>query len=232
MKKISECILLLLFLSRFFAACDENTEDPSTVTSFATFEEVKGAEQFPFSGELFTFVELGSAYVDPGVRVTENGTDVSDKVTVAGTVDPRQTGIYRVTYRVNNRDGFPASVVRNVIVSDSEHAPETDLSGEYVSNYSEVGTQIYKMHPGVFFLNDFMGFGFVNINAGNMAAAFGGYFLLLPDNTIRSLYSYASGFGATGEMADGRYDPEEGSISYTFRAAAIGVEYPVNLKIK
>lgn len=233
MKSISKYILLLLlFSSQLFVACDESTEDPSTITYFAIFEEVKGAEQFSFSSDLFTFVELGGTYTDPGVVVTEGGEDVADKVVVNGTVNPQQAGIYRIQYSVNNKDGFPASVVRNVIVSDMENAPETDLSGDYISPYSATGTKIYKMRPGVFFLNDFMGFGFVNANAGNMAAAFGGYFLLLPDNTIRSLYSYASGFGATGEMVNGRYDPATRTISYTFVAAAIGVQYNISLKIK
>jgi hypothetical protein len=113
----------LIIASLFFLlSCDKETEDISRITYYCELDLKGGAVEF---------VSLGGTYAESGWVATEDGKDVSDKVTVLGKdkINTQVAGLYRLDYSVNNSDGYPTSVSRNVAVVAA--LPTTDLSGEY-----------------------------------------------------------------------------------------------------
>src|SRR5689334_8129358 len=110
MKQIS--LVLSIFALGLFTACNKNdinnTEDKvgiSRVTRFAVIT---------MNGEDVVTVPAGTVYNDPGATAVEGG--VSTPVTTSNPVDVNTPGIYTVTYTAVNKDSFPASASRTVVV--------------------------------------------------------------------------------------------------------------------
>lgn len=125
MKRI---IFITTIISCFFiASCNKvdinNTADKvgiSRVTNFATFK---------MNGNQYMAVVQGSSFTDPGTKAFEAGTEIP--VTVSGTVNTGQVGLYVITYSATNKDGYSSSITRNVVVLPSHENPGVDLSGKY-----------------------------------------------------------------------------------------------------
>lgn len=63
------------------------------------------------------YVKVGTAYVDPGYTASDNiDGDVTAKVSVSGSVNTSQMGIYPVTYTVTDAFGNRSNATRNVYV--------------------------------------------------------------------------------------------------------------------
>jgi len=81
----------------------------------------------------------GSDFADPGFTATDEcDGDLTDKVTVEGTVDGHTYGTYTLTYRVSDSSGNAAEVTRTVRIADIT-APVISLRGE-ASSYILIGT--------------------------------------------------------------------------------------------
>ncbi len=107
---MKKSIIYTLVLSTFlFIGCDnESTGDVSSVTNFAVVEPL---------GDPIVFVESGTTYTDPGVSATIAGAQVPFET--IGSVDTSTPGIYDLTYRVVNDDGFAADAFRTVYVYEN-----------------------------------------------------------------------------------------------------------------
>jgi len=58
---------------------------------------------FELYGEEYTYHNLGTPYFDPGVKVIDNGIDVSSSVIVTGEVKVSEEGIYKKTYTYKDK---------------------------------------------------------------------------------------------------------------------------------
>ncbi len=68
-------------------------------------------------GETEIKLKAGQSYQEPGFKANDNcDGDVTDKVTVSGTVDTTKGGTYTITYTVTDAHGNKAEVTRKVIV--------------------------------------------------------------------------------------------------------------------
>lgn len=77
------------------------------------------------SGKSSLSVELGSTYAEPGYTATDNcDGDITDLVTVTGTVNTKKAGTYKLEYTVQDNYENTASVTRTVKVYEPE--PETE----------------------------------------------------------------------------------------------------------
>lgn len=147
-------ILGLGILGLTFSSCEKepsfNYPDgevgTSKVTVYATLNLL---------GAKTVVVVKGAAFADPGVTAVEGTTPLTPVVT--GTVNVNTVGVYKITYTATNKDGFPASVVRNVIVADTKaDAIANDFSGTYrrstngaLSVWTKVGAGVYSVvDPG------------------------------------------------------------------------------------
>ena len=134
--------LFYSLLTILFVACNKNeihnTEDQvgiSRVTHFAVLQ---------MSGPAYMSVVQGSTFTDPGVKAYEGSTEIP--VTVTGSVNTDQEGLYILTYSATNKDGYPATATRKVVVIASHEMPDVDLSGKYdyvgSSTYTSTVTKV------------------------------------------------------------------------------------------
>lgn len=87
--------------------------------STSTKPEVKpqGNITLKLNGNATVYVVEGGSYKDAGAKATDNnGTNVSSKITVSGSVNTNVAGTYKITYSIKNYNGETLTVVRNVIV--------------------------------------------------------------------------------------------------------------------
>lgn len=202
-----------------FSACeDETSQDPSTITYYATLE---------LQGDELLFWDMNTPYVDPGYVSEMQGEDVTDQVVVTGNVDYTKAGIYDLVYTMTNKDGFSVTRSRTVMVSDPTPSPIAsgywtvapgsyrDYWGSSQTPFSGYQVIILQLNPGHFYISDFMG-GYYDQRAGyGSDYAMVGEFQLNADNTITPLKSSVKGWGdAMDEMRNGQCDPETGVVSY------------------
>ena len=228
-------VLVLIFFTALPSGCEKDltSEGVSKQTYYVTFELN--------SGSLVTS-PLGTAFSDPGLTAMEGQTDVTNQVTVTGSVNTNAVGLYTLTYSATNVDGFAASVSRSVIVFDPA-APPTDISGNYLSNvtrvspsraFTNLSVEITKTAPGIFHVSDLLG-GFYDQGSNYLygpAYAMNGFLQLNADNSLSYLSSYCPGFGdSLNDLADGVYNPVTNEITWTAFYTTSNYEYLITLAL-
>jgi hypothetical protein len=122
----------LAILGLTFSSCEkepsfnypEGTVGISKVTVYPTLE-LKGTKRI--------ILAKGAAFTDPGVTALE-GTNVLTPA-ITGLPDMTTAGLYTIKYVATNKDGFTASITRQVLVYDpASSAAANDLSGNYARN--------------------------------------------------------------------------------------------------
>jgi hypothetical protein len=217
MKTIFSNLILISFLA-FIQSCEKelSSEGVSKLTYYVTIELTHGS---------IVTNPKGSAFVDPGYKAMEGPTDVTGKVVVDGSVDVSKVGLYELTYKVSNTDGFVSSVSRTVIVYDPA-APSTDITGNYLSDVSRISparaftglnVRIVKKAPGIFYVSDLLG-GYYDQGSNYLygeAFALTGFVQLNADNSLTYISSYNAGWGdSANSFSDGLYNPVTKGISW------------------
>lgn len=122
LSKIYRFLLGLAFLA-FLNSCSEEAPIESEITYYPTFEVVGGQ---------YIMVESGTTFNDPGVIASAGEDELP--VTISGSVNTSQIGVYALSYSATNDDGFSASTSRYVLVTnDPGLIAGNDLSGAYTS---------------------------------------------------------------------------------------------------
>ena len=211
------------------AACDKETEGLSRITYFCELD---------LKGDAMEFAPLGGTFTEPGWVASENGEDVTDRVTITGTVNTNVAGLYRLVYSVDNTDGFPKTAVRQVVVYDV--TPSDLKTGFYeissLSNRTSFGSGpggagsaefktsptilIYQTSPGKFYISDFIG-GYYEVGRGyGPTYAMVGSFQLNSDNTLKLISSKIAGWGdGLDDLVNGVLDAENQTLTYTAQYA-------------
>lgn len=196
-------ILLYSFLLTILVgavSCDEESEDISTVTTYATIEF-----------DEFVVLSLGEAFT-PSATAFEGETEVD--VLVSGSIDVNTIGVYVIDYSAVNSDGFSAASSQTVIVYDPSVIP-TDVTGAIQDkgrNERKATITLVDGTTNIFFCTDF---------------AFGGtfpmYFTMDGDTMIVIPQSFV--FGVTS--VDATYDPaaKEYAIVVNPQGFAYNFEY-------
>ena len=127
-------------------SCTEESPIESTITYFPTFEY-----------ESLVVVEVGSSYT-PSVKAFEGDTEID--VTISGTFDTSQVGVYNLSFSATNSDGYPGTAGQTIVV----HNPSiigTDVSGEIIDANNSTRDGVITLVEGttsIFLASDF-GFG-------------------------------------------------------------------------
>jgi hypothetical protein len=177
MKKIIPLFYSLLVV--LFLACNKddihNTEDKVGISRVTHFPVLT------LNGDRYMMIEVGSSFTDPGIVATEGGAPIP--YTTDGSVNASEVGVYGLTYTAVNKDGFPASLERTVIVySTDASAAAHDLSGNYLRSNGQVSTWT-KIGPGVYtVLNP----GGSSVGTSLLVVAFNqtGYTIHIPSQTL------------------------------------------------
>ena len=138
--------LFYSLLAILFVACNKdeihNTEDQVGISRVTHFPVLT------LNGDRYMTIEEGGTFTDPGIKATEGGADIP--YTTDGSVNTGEVGVYDLTYSAVNKDGFPASLTRTVIVYSTETSgAANDLSGTYIRT-NGVSSTWTKIAPGVY----------------------------------------------------------------------------------
>jgi len=220
MKNIFRTIVFLLATVLVTSCQDITTKGVTKITYYCTLS---------LNGDPVMFVGMGGSYNEPGWTADNNGTDVSDQVTVSGSVNAKVAGLYTLTYSILNADGFAKTATRQVVVYDT--TPSAIESGFYDISPSSNrnGTTIYggaftiliyQVSPGKFYVSDLFG-GYYEQRAGyGSNYAMVGHIALAADNTITLLDSHVAGWGDSLDgMTDGSCDPDTNTVKWTAQYA-------------
>ena len=139
--------LFYSLLAVLFVACNKdeihNTDDKVGISRVTHFPVLT------LNGDRYMTLEAGGTFTDPGIVATEGGATIP--YTTEGSVNTGEVGVYDITYTAVNKDGFPASLTRTVVVYSTEAgAAANDLSGTYVRTSNGVESTWTKIAPGVY----------------------------------------------------------------------------------
>ncbi len=134
-------LLIIVVIISCFTSCEkEESAGISRLTQFATFT-LKGDER--------VFIMKGSPFVDPGVEAKEGDNVLT--VSTSGLPDVNQPGVYNVSYKATNKDGFQAVASRVVIVYATDAtAIGNDFTGKYARTSNASLAVWTKIAPGVY----------------------------------------------------------------------------------
>ncbi len=147
----------MMTLVATLAACNNDlaTEGLSRITYFP---------EFVLEGEDWYLIDEGEDFVDPGIKVLEQGQEIPFTQTFTGRYsgyvgseigsEPDQ---YTLTYRAVNQEGFPATTSRTVVAVNTGDLVNS-ISGAYWSDavrvtgvsYDPVLVLIWEVEPNVY----------------------------------------------------------------------------------
>jgi len=199
--------LFCSLLAVLFVACNKdeihNTEDQVGISRVVQFAVLQ------MSGSEYMSVVKGSTFTDPGVKAFEGSNEIP--VTITGSVNTDETGLYILTYSATNTDGFSATTTRTVVVIASNELPDVDLSGKY----DYVGSSTYtstvtKVAEGTYTTD----------NAWSGATVIPLVFVSLDGATI-SIPDQSTAYGAAS--GTGTYNGGTGKLVYTISIPSQGL---------
>ncbi len=215
--KLMKYSLVLVSAVLLLASCDKDSEGLSKVTYYC---------DLTLKGSATELVSIGGTYSDPGWEALENGEDISGNVEVSGTVKMNEAGLYKLTYKINNSDGYPTTATRQVVVCDVTSSPIASgvytvsttsrrtpgSSAEYANGNSLL---IYQVSPGKFYISDFIG-GYYDKGRGyGSDYACPGHFTLESDNSITLVDgAMTDGFGGDVDSLVGSYDAATNTLTF------------------
>jgi len=133
-------LIILIAFVLSFTSCEKETEGVSKETTFPIMTR---------NGDEFVYLTKGATFNDPGVTAKEGDTELT--VTSTGAVNTSVAGVYTITYSAVNSDGFPGSILRKVVVSDtSPEAALINLSGNYARSTNGSVAVWTRVAPGVY----------------------------------------------------------------------------------
>ena len=170
--------LFYSLLAVLFVACNKdeihNTEDQVGISRVTHFPVLT------LNGDRYMTIEEGGTFTDPGIIATEGGADIP--YTTDGSVNTGEVGVYDLTYSAVNKDGFPASLTRTVIIYSTETSgAANDLSGTYIRT-NGIPSVWTKIAPGVYTV--FNPGGAAGTNLTVIAFNQTGYTIHIPEQTI------------------------------------------------
>lgn len=219
MKKNILFMTMLALVGMLLTSCsDDTSEGQSRITYYPSIE---------LEGDSYLVWEKGKAYEEPGYTSVMNGEDVSDKVTVSGSVDTSKSGIYKLTYTtMKNEDGFDASTSRTVVVLDPNSAIEgfwhVDGDKSYreydganvVYNRTNLEILIIDNGDGTLTVDDLLGGWYCQRAGYGDSYALAGTLGIDADGNLSYIESYLIGWADSATGLTGKYDAATNHISW------------------
>ena len=230
MKKNILYSMILVLTTMFASSCvNDSTEGLTSITYYPTLT---------LEGESFVVAEKGTAFQDPGYLATLQGEDVTDQVEITSNINTNQSGLYSISYKIVNEDGFAKTASRQVLVVD----PNDPIEGVYYTtsdSYRNSGGKItvygasYMLYilsnsDGTYTINDMLG-GYYEKRAGyGSAYAMVGDFTVAGDGTITALSGDVAGWGDSMDyLEEGKFDAATGTISW--KVGYAGMDFYVTM---
>ncbi|HTM91046.1 MAG TPA: immunoglobulin-like domain-containing protein [Flavisolibacter sp.] len=204
MKKIIPLIIIIVGFG--FSSCEKD-EIHNTDTKVG-ISDVTVYPVLTMAGSPYVSIVQGGTYTEAGVTAKE-GTSTID-VTTTGSVNTGQPGLYVITYSATNKDGFPATVSRTVVVLSAHENAGVDLSGKYDYVAGGYTSTVTKVAEGVYTTD----------NVWNAATIIPVVFISLDGLTI-SVPNQNTGYGPI--FGTGTYNPATKRLVYTLNLPNYGI---------
>lgn len=96
-----------------------STSPSPSVSPSPSSKPESGNITLTLNGNSIVYVSEGSTYKELGAKAIDNkGKDLSDQITISGSVNTNEAGTYRITYSIKNYNGDILTVIRNVVVQN------------------------------------------------------------------------------------------------------------------
>ena len=93
------------------------------------------APTITLNGDSNMTLNIGDSYTERGATAKdEKDGDISNKITISGTVNTSRAGTYTVTYSVTNSNGKSSTVKRIIVVKDTSSSSNENTSSSNTSN--------------------------------------------------------------------------------------------------
>lgn len=204
MKKIIPLIIIVLAFG--FSSCKKD-EIHNTDTKVG-ISDVTVYPVLTMAGSPYVSIVKGDTYTEAGVTAKEGTSTIN--VTTTGSVNTNQPGLYVITYSATNKDGFPATVSRTVVVLSAHENPGVDLSGKYDYVAGGYTSTVTKVAEGVYTTD----------NVWNAATIIPVVFISLDGLTI-SVPNQSTGYGPI--FGTGTYNPATKRLVYTLSLSNYGI---------
>lgn len=204
MKKIIPLIIIVLAFG--FSSCKKD-EIHNTDTKVG-ISDVTVYPVLTMAGSPYVSIVKGDTYTEAGVTAKEGTSTIN--VTTTGSVNINQPGLYVITYSATNKDGFPATVSRTVVVLSAHENPGVDLSGKYDYVAGGYTSTVTKVAEGVYTTD----------NVWNAATIIPVVFISLDGLTI-SVPNQNTGYGPI--FGTGTYNPATKRLVYTLSLSNYGI---------
>jgi hypothetical protein len=204
--------MLFALVALVMTSCDKKSEGLSRITYYPSIE-LKGGN--------YVVWEKGVPFSEPGYVSDLNGQDVTDKVTVSGSLDVNTSGIYNLTYTtVKNEDGFDASASRTVVVLD----PNSPVEGFYINqatsnrNGTAYGRNfevlVIDNGDGTVSVDDILGGWYCQRAGYGTKYAMEAILAIGEDGTLELVDSYVPGWGDGLDSLEGEFDADNGVFNF------------------
>ena len=218
-------LFIIPLAAMLLTACSKETENVSYVTNYAVFD---------LAGDDVVRVTIGDDYVEPGVKATENGEDVSSKIKVTSDFVKDEFGLFSVKYSIINSDGYPATASREIVVVDpDDNGPQGYFP---IHNTRDGSAEEYDVDicfyctddPGVYYVTDLAG-GFYDQGRGyGLLYRVPGTISIAEDGTISlEEAGLCQGFGGGADAVTGtfNFDTKEFHISTNYLGMVFNMDY-------
>jgi hypothetical protein len=142
----------------FFAVYDFKESTNKIMSADALMEGVKVMDPAPLIillGDKEAWIKAGSEYADPGAKAfDEKGTDLTARMKVVSTVNPKTPGDYAITYNVAGANNKPAKEAARKVHIVSPAPPRLTLKGDPVVNTEKGKGYVDAGTAAVSFLNE------------------------------------------------------------------------------
>ncbi len=193
-----------------FGSCQNITTDGVTGITYYPVITLEGDSQI--------IVQKGTQYNEPGYTAVLNGEDVTASVEVATNLNTSKSGVYSVTYKCVNSDGFSATASRKVIVLDLKDAVEglyltsadsyRDREGAITKYGSSFEILVTNNGDGTYSCDDLLGGYYCQRQNYGTKYALAGTFSLDGSGNVKYISSFLSGWGDSATDMTGTFNAE------------------------
>ncbi|MBR4441505.1 MAG: DUF5012 domain-containing protein [Bacteroidales bacterium] len=218
-------LFIIPLAAMLLTACSKDSENVSFITNYAVFD---------LAGDEVVHVNIGDDYVEPGVKATENGEDVSSKIKVSSDFVKDEFGLFSVSYSIINSDGYLASARREIVVEDPD--VEGPQGYFFIHNSRDDVAEAYDLsicfyctgEPGEYFVSDLIGGFYDQGRAYGSLYRIPGTITIADDGTISLVESkICEGFGGKADAVKGsfNFDTKEFHISTSYHGMVFNMDY-------
>jgi len=141
--------LLMLVAGMQLSGCKDDSSDNVSKEVKVTYPKID------LKGDAVVVILKGATYSESGAILTDDISGAKSDITpVSNTIDLTNAGIYGVSYKASNANGFETTAQRTVVVLDSAYTGTVNLAGSYKRSPNGAPVVITSYGQGVYVVDN------------------------------------------------------------------------------